>query len=223
MGKKLAQAAATRQKLIDAFWSLYTQKGIEHISVREITDLAECNRGTFYLYFKDIYDILNQIEDALIPQRPSFPVSCEECGDLTIRQMIERMAAFFEKHRKYVVVLLGDHGDPQFARRLKEQYLSLLNTLPKVKALEETTRPFFAEYCTSGVLAMIRFWLNNEPQLPVEEFILTAIRVILPDSAQEILNALDSPIHSTIHCPMSYAVKILEETADAESTYEKSS
>lgn len=216
MGKKPAQAAATRQKLIDAFWSLYTQKGIEHISVKEITDLAGCNRGTFYLYFKDIYDILNQIEDALIPQWLFPPVCPEEYENMTIRQMIENMAAFFERHRKYVVVLLGDHGDPHFARRLKERYLSLLSALPKVDGLDETVRPYYIEYCTCGILAMVRFWLNNEPQLPVKDFILTAIRVILPEKSQEILNALDSPVHSAIHCPMSLAVKMLAQTTEAE-------
>ena len=54
MGKKPLQSAATRQKLIDAFWELYTVKGIEQISVKEITDSAGCNRGTFYLHFKDV-------------------------------------------------------------------------------------------------------------------------------------------------------------------------
>lgn len=34
MGKKPAQSAATRQKLMCAFWELYTQKGIEQISIR---------------------------------------------------------------------------------------------------------------------------------------------------------------------------------------------
>ena len=33
-----------------AFWSLYAQKPIEKISIKEITELAGYNRGTFYLY-----------------------------------------------------------------------------------------------------------------------------------------------------------------------------
>lgn len=213
MGKKPAQAAATRQKLIDAFWDLYTHKGVEHISIKEITDRAGCNRGTFYLYFKDIYDILNQVEDMLIPQWLFPPVSPDEYAKMTIRQMIGHMAAFFEQNRRYASVLLGDHGDPQFARRLKEQYLSLLSSLPRLGCLEERARPYFIEYCTSGVLAMVRFWLNNDPQLPIEEFILTAIRVILPESAQSILDTLDSPVQSVLHPPMGCAVKMLEETA----------
>lgn len=56
----------TKANLKDAFWKLYTEKPIEKISIKEITDLAGYNRGTFYLYYKDVYDIFSQIEDELL-------------------------------------------------------------------------------------------------------------------------------------------------------------
>ncbi|MCI8565544.1 MAG: TetR/AcrR family transcriptional regulator [Lachnospiraceae bacterium] len=194
MGKKPAQAAATKQKLIDAFWSLYTQKGIEQISIKEITDLAGCNRGTFYLYFRDIYDMLGQIEDALFHKETFPPFTSESCRHMTLRQIIEKMAAFHEKHRRYILVLLGEHGDPQFAERMKRQYMLILAALPHVRSLNESARPYYIEYCCSGILSMIRYWLKYEPQLTVADFILTAIQVILPESAQKILDQLDSPL-----------------------------
>lgn len=47
----------TKACLREAFWTLYTKKPIEKISIKEITDLAGYNRGTFYLYYKDVYDL----------------------------------------------------------------------------------------------------------------------------------------------------------------------
>lgn len=84
MGKKTAASEATKQALQEAFWELYKNKSIEKISVREITERAGYNRGTFYLYYKDVYDILEQSEQLLIreiyntgifPRRGKIPVT----------------------------------------------------------------------------------------------------------------------------------------------------
>ncbi len=58
----------TKANLKAAFWKLYTEKPIEKISIKQITDLAGYNRGTFYLYYEDVYDIFHQIEEELLNQ-----------------------------------------------------------------------------------------------------------------------------------------------------------
>lgn len=197
MGKKPAVSAATRKKLMDAFWELYTQKGIEQISIREVTDLAGYNRGTFYLYFKDIYDILNQIEDSLFQNNIMDDSGSmrEHFCQMDFRQMVTYAAENFESHKKYMIVLLGEHGDPQFTYKLKQRFVTFLSALPKIRDLDSLTQEYLTEYCASGLLAMIRLWLNSEPQIPVEDFILTAIKVILPESSRALLekHILKSP------------------------------
>src|SRR3974377_431286 len=67
--KKNPEATArTRENLMQAFWSLYCQKRIDHISVKEITDTDGYHRSTFYEYFVDIYDVFNQLEDELLAE-----------------------------------------------------------------------------------------------------------------------------------------------------------
>ena len=68
MNKRPELTEQTKRNLRTAFWSLYAQKPLEKISVREITALAGYNRGTFYLYYQDVYDLLNQIEDELLDE-----------------------------------------------------------------------------------------------------------------------------------------------------------
>ena len=59
MNKKQEMAEQTRMNLQEAFWNLYKEKPIEKITIKEVTNLAGYNRGTFYLYYKDIYDMLS--------------------------------------------------------------------------------------------------------------------------------------------------------------------
>ena len=58
----------TKNNLRIAFWSLYAQKPIEKISIKEITELAGYNRGTFYLHYKDVFDLMDQIKNELIEE-----------------------------------------------------------------------------------------------------------------------------------------------------------
>ena len=65
----LLQKSLTRENLIEAFWELYKDKPIEKITVKEITNRAGYNRGTFYAYFKDTYEVLKEIKESIMPSK----------------------------------------------------------------------------------------------------------------------------------------------------------
>lgn len=48
-------------KLLDTAFTLFTEKGIKNTSIQEIADNAGVGKGTFYLYFKDKYDLQEQL------------------------------------------------------------------------------------------------------------------------------------------------------------------
>ena len=50
-----------KNRLLDTGFKLFTEKGIQNTSIQDIVDNANVAKGTFYLYFKDKYDIRNQI------------------------------------------------------------------------------------------------------------------------------------------------------------------
>lgn len=56
----------TRQKFVEVFCELYSQKPIEKISVQEIANKSGYNRSTFYQYFTDIYELLDSVENDLL-------------------------------------------------------------------------------------------------------------------------------------------------------------
>lgn len=53
--------SAKKVKLIDAAFELFTIKGINPTAIDEVVKRAGVAKGTFYLYFKDKYDLLEQI------------------------------------------------------------------------------------------------------------------------------------------------------------------
>ncbi|MDE7322879.1 MAG: TetR/AcrR family transcriptional regulator [Lachnospiraceae bacterium] len=50
-----------RQSLLETAFTLFTTKGIHKTSISDIVENAGVAKGTFYLYFKDKYDIRNKL------------------------------------------------------------------------------------------------------------------------------------------------------------------
>lgn len=55
----------TKTLLLQGLIQLMDEKDVKDISVKELSDLADINRGTFYLHYSDVYDMLGQIEESL--------------------------------------------------------------------------------------------------------------------------------------------------------------
>ncbi len=58
----------TRMVLRETLLSLLQQYPLNKITVSRICEQADVNRSTFYLYYKDAYDLLDQIETELVEQ-----------------------------------------------------------------------------------------------------------------------------------------------------------
>lgn len=181
--KQPAVTEQTKTNLRQAFWRLYEQKPLQKITVKQITDLAGYNRGTFYLYFRDVHDLLDDIEgrvleviaeimaDLLPPdRRPA------EAGRLRSESGFEAamtpLAQTVRVYGKYARVLLSDRGDPGFKARFKEiVWPTLKRTLPAKRAHSAEEERIVREYCMAGLIAAICAWLEDENPLPVEAFI----------------------------------------------------
>jgi len=50
----------SRQAIMDAFTKLMLEKDFEKITINEIAELANVNRGTVYSHYVDRFDLLNQ-------------------------------------------------------------------------------------------------------------------------------------------------------------------
>lgn len=56
----------TLKSIFNAFIQLRSSKGLEQISVTELTKLAVVNKSTFYLHYKNVYELSDVIENELI-------------------------------------------------------------------------------------------------------------------------------------------------------------
>lgn len=61
MGKAEQNKKIKMENLLNTSFELFTSKGINKTSISDIVERAGVAKGTFYLYFKDKYDIRNRL------------------------------------------------------------------------------------------------------------------------------------------------------------------
>ena len=168
MKKQPEITAQTRENLIQAFWSLYRQQKIEHITIKEITAKAGYNRSTFYEYFVDIYDVLNQLEEALLEYLKEQGLSSLENG--LNDDLIQTLADTFEIKGEYLSTLLGENGDPYFAQKLKTIVRpALINAFG---LSEKDIHPaYIFEFGLSALIGTLTYWYNHKREIPSKELV----------------------------------------------------
>lgn len=168
MKKTSVVTAQTKQNLTDAFWKIYCDKGIEKITIKEVTEKAGYNRSTFYEYFTDVYDVLEQIEDALISNLQELPVQQLSSNELS--SPFETLFSVYLQHSEYLAVLLGDHGDPAFQGRIKNSIKPIMKqALISQGEKDDFELDYTLEYALSAMIGVLSYWVNDEQAPPLEK------------------------------------------------------
>ena len=58
----------TKALLRHGLAQLMSEKSVNEVTVKELVDLVDINRSTFYLHYTDIYNMLESVEDELFDE-----------------------------------------------------------------------------------------------------------------------------------------------------------
>ncbi|TLG77266.1 TetR/AcrR family transcriptional regulator [Culicoidibacter larvae] len=179
MTKHELKKLETKQKIIEAFWTIYTKNGIEKTTIKEITALAKCNRSTFYAHFEDVYSLLEEIEDSLIPTIHELPPTKIKTEDELLLAS-ETILDMYKKNAKYFTVLLGEKGDPRFQRKMKDTLKPLVKQMLISRGQKnDAALDYTVEYYLSGALGLMMYIFSQE-NAPDTEKVLSIIQNLQP-------------------------------------------
>ena len=154
----------TRRQLRECLITLLKEKKVQDITVRELTDMADLNRGTFYLHYKDVFDLLEKTEAEL--QEDFNQLVCKhDAVDLKQRPSVifNEIYSLVYDNADLIEVLLGENGDLNFVNRLKQ--------LIREKCLKDWMEVFrsgnaaafdaFFSFIVSGCIGLVQYWLQT--------------------------------------------------------------
>ena len=153
----------TKDCLRKGLAELLEEKGINDITVKELTDRVDINRSTFYLHYRDIYDMMEQIEDELVQKIEeaihAHPVS--PFGENSF-SFFEDIFSILASNKEICSALLGENGDISFLHRIEE-----LLSEHSLKVLRDTfpdkmgNLKYAYSFCLSGCVGLIKTWLSG--------------------------------------------------------------
>ena len=102
----------TRGTLRACLTKLLKEKKIKEISVKEISEMADINRGTFYLHYRDVFDLLESIENDMFRQFTE--ILDRHASDEVIEapeKLLTDILTFIKENADLTMILLGPNGD----------------------------------------------------------------------------------------------------------------
>ena len=179
----------TKKLLTQALTQLLQEKQINEITVKELTDLADMNRGTFYLYYKDMFDMLEKIEDGMFEALDAI-VSLHEHDDMSqqTKPILLDLFRFIEDNQEMCRVLLSPHGDMNFLHRLNEVVREkCLKAWPNIrKEKGEADFDYHYSFVVFGCAGIIRAWVNRNCSESAEKMAEMAYGMILRGSLADV-------------------------------------
>lgn len=162
----------TQALLKDGLTELMLTKPVQNITVRELTDYVNLNRGTFYLHYKDIQDLLEHLENDMLDEfieitnahQPQdmhgkpFPLICD-------------LYKFLEKNSDFVRLILVNNQEQNFENRLKDILRErCMNDWDEIFAnADPKLSEIYSSYVLSGCIGIIENWIRNGTRQSPEE------------------------------------------------------
>lgn len=154
----------TRALLRHGLAQLMQTKSVNEATVKELVELVDINRSTFYLHYTDIYNLLESIENELYDELEhtihDHPVSPFNQNSF---EPIEDIFRILFENREICNALLGPNGDIGFLHRIESMISDhCLNALRQAYPEQIDNITYIYSFCMSGCVGLIKNWLAGD-------------------------------------------------------------
>jgi len=160
----------TRAAIKRAFVELLAEKTFESISIHDIAERADVNRGTVYAHFADKYDLLDKCmeEHFGVMENICLP---EEGGRLK-RGKDALLAAFeyFEEHHSFYYSMLTNRGTPYFRPRMQQVMKRGIEAHIRMDGVNRSvSKDVLVQFTMLAAAGMMEWWIVNRMPYPARQ------------------------------------------------------
>ena len=166
MSRNSKKSLETEQKLKKSLLKYLSTTPIEKITIKEITFDARINRGTFYLHYKNINQLIAEVEDDIINGIRQILKKREADNSIEIKDTVSAVGNYLISHKAIIKILLfnqsGSFPD-KVKDSMREGFFSILNSIP-VKDEKQI------ELAISANFGVLMEWIQNKSQFDMAEY-----------------------------------------------------
>ena len=173
----------TKKAVRKAFVELAETKGITEISVSELSERAGINRTTFYLHYKCIEDVYNEIVVLAGERCRSFiEASRETLLNLDFLECARNFVGYYDANFGFEKIM----ADSPFASSIKNigkfvirDILVELYMQTEIREIYGSVSEFAITGLASGVVSMIVSWIRSDRSVPLEDVCSECTEIVL--------------------------------------------
>lgn len=172
----------TKKAIKDSFLKLFETKPLEKISVTEICNNADINRGTFYSHYSDPYDLKKSLEDEFLETVKARILEYTDNGQKKITTA--QTLCILKDNKELCRVFTGPNGDFEALIRIVGTQAAnhMLDLFHSVKDIAPENADCLRLMMASCITAIIKYWFDNdmaqEPEFiadSIERFFLNGL------------------------------------------------
>ncbi|WP_170949480.1 TetR/AcrR family transcriptional regulator [Ureibacillus acetophenoni] len=177
------QAIRTKNFLKKAFIEMVHKKGFSSVTVKDIVDFAQYNRTTFYVYYENICDLVEELMDEMFESIQHYSMSKYksesrvEVKELTTNSF--DLLYYIYDNRDYFTLLLLEDTLPHIHQQLPEAIFKLLKSNFDIQYgvtfVDDDTQKRYMAYGTAG---LITDWIANNFDVTPSEMTERLIRIL---------------------------------------------
>ena len=185
----------TRDAIKSHFLDLLLNKSFTDITVKDIADAARIGRGTFYLHYKDKFDLLDQlINEGLADVLKHFqPANIFKSGKVDVdkaRRYLFSVFEHFKNNEHFFRAMFFNEGLPFFRSRMQQAFIHKFTAEMRERIIEEKRKQgaenFDAAidieivpiFISSGMLSLIEWWFKKGMPLSSEKMADKVVRLL---------------------------------------------
>lgn len=155
-----ARVRYTRMRIREAFLNCLETKPVSKITVKEICDMAEINRATFYKHYADPFELLQKLEEEALAELGQ---NIQACRQGTSQGLLLTILNSMKNTENSYTLLTSPNGDSGFAARIadifyKEFQPRMAKELPGCSDDEKNAAFLFV---SGGCGHLISEWIKN--------------------------------------------------------------
>lgn len=160
----------TKKALRDALFQLLETKSINEISVTELTTLADINRATFYFYYTDLIDMLQQIQnEAYEDFRHVIEEASPSVGTIEgFTAYAETLFNFCKEHETLCRFIINNDINNQLYTYIRSL---MLTNIPNTKEIFDQNNParYLSNYVINAMIGILIDWMDEGMKIPAHE------------------------------------------------------
>ncbi|MCI6653186.1 MAG: TetR/AcrR family transcriptional regulator [Ruminococcus sp.] len=174
MGTQDRRIRKTRAVLKNALLSLMKEKSVKHITVKELCDRADINRGTFYLHYADVFDMLEKIEDDMFSELNEYIEMAGKNEEALSESLFKNIFSFVKENSEFCSVMLSDRGEIGFIKKL----LTFLHDKFTSRFGDTPLTELYFSFIVYGFIGLIETWLNTGMNETPEDMAVICEKII---------------------------------------------